>query len=323
VLGLLGLGLFLLPVMPTWAQEEPPAVRLRVSPDTPYEDVIKAAGDAQDLQRLRAEMEKKRAELIQLEAQLKAAQERLSKAPQAGEKVKTGRIILEIVDGDKRQVIELPQGSRVIGGDAAPAKGEAAAAEMKRAKEVLDKRLMELKAQGAAKDAVKRYVSEFKVETKEKPKGLVIEIISDGKRQVIELPPGSRVISGPEEQRRFEVRPAVPARPGQEVPKLPGTPAPPVVLPPRAEVPGGIIYRAGDGKMTDTDKRIADLEKRLEELMRAVKELHGDLQKGRAGPNIPIAPPAAKPFPGGQQGGAPSPYLPATPPPPPTEAPRQ
>lgn len=108
VLGLLGLGAFLLPVAPSWAQEEP-GDPIRVQ-------LVKPAGDANpkaadELQALKANLEKARADLARAEAMLKAAQERRAKAAADAEKATVERrvIVLELVDGDKRQVIKLPE----------------------------------------------------------------------------------------------------------------------------------------------------------------------------------------------------------------------
>ncbi len=274
LLTLLGLGAFLLPVMPTWAQQEAGELRLRFSPDVKYEVAQKAIGDAQDLQRLQAELEKKRAELAQLEAQLKAAKERLGKGAADGDKQKSQRIVLELVDGNSRQVIALPAGSRVIGGEG----GEVRADVLKLQKKALDAKLQALQA-----------------ETKKQPHGLVIEVISDGKRQVIELPPGSRVISG-DDDAVLRYRAVRPGGSVQFVPKQPGQPAlppagVPVVPPAKADVKG-ITFRLVDGKPVDADKRIADLEKKLDELTRMVRELRGELQKGK--PALPMGPAAPR-----------------------------
>jgi beta-lactamase regulating signal transducer with metallopeptidase domain len=327
LLALLGLGAFLLPVMPSWGQEEPPkeVIILRAGADARAEDVKKAAADVQDLQRLKAELEQKRAELLKLEAQLKAAQDRLSKAGAAGEKEKSARIVIEIVDGDKRQQITLPAGSRVIGGEDVRgrtvvdalrgAMSEAEAKRLAEAKRALGeaeaKRLEEAKralaeAEAKARDQIKLRVDALKEQAKGRK--LIIEIVSDGKRQVIELPPGSRVIGGGEAPARGAVElylkqpgepaPApkpnqplrlVPAQPGQPVPALPPAKAADPAKQSQIKVDDGkIIYRLQPGQ-GDADKRIADLEKRLDELLRAVKELRGEMHK--ANPAVPGTPP--------------------------------
>jgi len=289
LLGLLGLGAFLLPVMPSWAQEEQPGGPNRV-PAVAGDDTKKAQDD---LQRLLADLKKKQAELAQLEAQVKEAQKRAASAAGA---LKEGphRIVIELVDGDTRQVIKLPAGSRIITSEPAPTKVERPAAEINQAREVLEMRLKTLRAQ-----------------VEKQPRGLVIEVISDGKRQVIELPPGSRVISGGEEAVRVRGQ-----QPGQPVPVQPEwRVTPPIPVEPPHEVKG-VIIRTVDPRATDTDKRIADLEKKLDEVMRAVKELHGDLQKGKPGApalqRYEIAPPANRPA--VPKAGSTDPFLPVQPP---------
>jgi bla regulator protein BlaR1 len=306
VLGLLGLGTFLLPVAPSWAQEGQPSRSITVvaDGDAKAEDVKKAVGEAQDLQRLLAELEKKRAELAQLEAKVKAAKEHMTKGAGGAKATEERRVIvLEVVDGDKREVIKLPAGSRVIGGDPAknpPPKGGADALEAAR-----------VKLQIAAEELKKKELG-----AKEKEKGkdqrIIIEIISDGKRQVIELPPGSRVIGGDQ------------PKGGEFRWSFPGTASPPVkVVPPGSRVeikPGQGAVRPPAG---DTEKRIADLEKRLEELMRSVKELHGELNRPK-----PPAPPQPPKIPNRQffpkvpeanNPLVPTPPTPPTPPKPPQE----
>jgi beta-lactamase regulating signal transducer with metallopeptidase domain len=301
VLGLLGLGAFLLPVMPSWAQEEEqPPVRFRVVPDAKAEDVKTVVGEA-ELQRLLAELKKKQAELEQLQVQVEAAKKRAAQPPAAAAKDGEKRIIIEIVDGDKRQVITLPPGSKV-GGDPVKAKIDAAL-EMKKARDVLEKRVIELRAAETAKEKDKE---------KEKARGLVIEIISDGKRQVIELPPGSRVIGGGGAdviQGHLRI-----LQGGQTVPVLPRVPTPPQPGAPAKGVDVKDVLIVRPGQSADTEKRLVDLERRLEELLRAVKELHGEM-KGKGGLQLqpmrtqPGAPPG-----GGAGYSAPNaPPLPAAP----------
>ncbi|HEX5268969.1 MAG TPA: M56 family metallopeptidase, partial [Gemmataceae bacterium] len=256
VLGLLGLGAFLLPVAPGWGQEEEqPPVRVQVKP------AEGGAGPkvADDLAALKADLERKRAELMRAEAALKAAQERLAKVAAEGAAKKgeeKGVIVLEIVDGGKRQVIKVDANTKYD--------------EVRKLIEQAHKQ-----AEAAAKAAPKE-------------KRIVIEIVNDGKRQVIELPPGSRVINEGDANKASQFRWT-----------LPGTASPPVqVQPPgmRFEVKpgagGGYIAVPRAPVSADTEKRLADLEKRLEELMRSVKELHGEMKGARPAPPLPIQPPA-------------------------------
>jgi len=279
VLGLLGLGTFLLPVAPSWAQEEKGG-QFQLQLVKPGE--APPAKGADELQALKADLEKKRAELAQAEAMLKAAQLRLEQAAQdlskkaggAGEKTtEKGIIILEVVDGDGKHVFKLPAGSRVIGAGQPPAKGEQKIDVHVEAAKEKDMLIAELKKKAEA----------IRVEA-EKAAGtatqqrVIIEIISDGKKQVIELPPGSHVLSG---EKGKEIR--VQVQKGGADNKTP----PPVPMPPRGEKVGEGVYRlVPPPAATDTEKRVADLEKRLEELMRAVKELHGELNRGKP----PVAP---------------------------------
>ncbi len=266
LLGLVGLGAFLLPVAPSWGQEEEQQpIRLQiVKPDD--------AGpkQADELRALKAEIEKRRAELAKAEAELRAAEQRLAQA--AGAKVKgdeRGVIVLELKDGDKRQVIKLPGDARVIAGDPQPKPGSADA------RVAADKVRAEL-------DAVKLKLQQIGEADQAQPKGkrIVIEIVHDGKRQVIELPAGARVINDAEVPKLPEARWAIP-----------GTASPPVkVTPPPARVdvkPTDGGYK-GIVRPADTEKRLADLEKRLEELMRSVKELNAELKGAK-----PVTPPGA------------------------------
>jgi beta-lactamase regulating signal transducer with metallopeptidase domain len=269
VLALLGLGSFLLPVAPSWAQEEGQPAQYRL-----VQPGAEAPKVADEVQALKAEVERLRAQLARDEAALKGAQERLTKAA-AGQKGTEERhvIVLEIVDGDKREVIKLPAGSRVIRDQPANAKEP----QPKAANDALKGAEMKLRF---LTDELKKKEEAAKAQGKA-TKRLVIEIVSDGKRQVIELPPGSRVINEAEVPKVPEIRWEVkPGQPGQPLPVMPG----------RFEVkPDDGGYKAVVRPPTAaTEKRIADLEKRLEELMRSVKELRGELNKER--PNAPKAP---------------------------------
>jgi beta-lactamase regulating signal transducer with metallopeptidase domain len=285
LLSLFGLGAFLLPVMPTWAQEEQgQPFRVVVGEDKGGDKEAQA-----EIAKLKALLEQKRAELMKIEAQMKAAQaraEREGAGAGAGEK-KEGRIVIEIVDGDKRQLFTLPGGSRILKEEAF---GEALGNKVKA--EVLDKMKKEAAAQhGKAAEALKKAAEEAaKAKAKDKDKGkadgkaeggrVIIEIISDGKRQVIELPPGSRVISSGDGAGAMRGRLRVIGDGELKV-----APAPK----PGEKVPAGEAVRhqlqlnvkKGDGDAAE--KRIADLEKRLEELMRAVKELRGEMHKAKPG----------------------------------------
>src|SRR5262249_11179093 len=147
--GLFGLGVFLLPVMPSWGQEEAQPV-----PPPPKGITFVAGDDAKkaqaELERLVAELRKKQAELAQIQAQIEAAHKKMGQAG-AGDKEKGERVIvLELKDGDKREVIRLPAGSIVLGGDA-KAKVDAAKGELERARVVLDKKLIEAQAEAGKK----------------------------------------------------------------------------------------------------------------------------------------------------------------------------
>jgi beta-lactamase regulating signal transducer with metallopeptidase domain len=286
VMGLLGLGIFLLPVMPSWAQEDQP-IRVQVSPDAEYKGVIRLVAEAQDLQQLKAELEKKRAELAALEAKLKAAQAKLEKGPAGGDKEKPKQIILELVDGDSRQVIRLPAGSRVTGEQLGASQAELYKSRIKLAQDALEKAKVAAGANRAAR-------------------GLVIEIISDGKRQVIELPPGSRVLSSDEAPKRATNVLVVP-KPAPGQPVQPPKASPPYqiqwgVVPRGGTDEKGIILRPAEAKAGDTEARLAELEKKLEEVMRGVKELHGQLHKANPGGSdirgiqfVPKTPPPGAP----------------------------
>jgi beta-lactamase regulating signal transducer with metallopeptidase domain len=285
LLGLLGLGAFLLPVMPSWAQEEQPGapIRARVVVD---DDQKKAQAD---LERLLADLKKKQAELMQLEAQVKDAQKRAAVAAGAMKEGEKRIIVIEVVDGESRQTIKLPPGSRIISSEPVPQfQKQPYVADVERARSAAEAKLKELRAQA-----------------EKQPRGLIIEIISDGKKQVIELPPGSRVIGGGEDAVRWRI-----ARPVEVMPRAGQALQPPAAGQPLPALPRdvkGIILRADDPRMSDTEKKIADLEKRLEELMRAVKELRGELHKGKSA--LPQYQPNSLPL----QPGSVSPFLPAQP----------
>jgi beta-lactamase regulating signal transducer with metallopeptidase domain len=278
LIGLFGLGAFLLPVMPTWAQEETarPLRVVAVDEEEGQPLRIVALGDKADdpkegqadVQKLKVILEKKRAELAALEAQLKAAQARAAKeGPAAGEKGKVERIVIEIVDGDKKQTFTLPAGSRVL-------KAEVDTLVEKIKKDVANKagpalaEELKMRALNAAKE---------KAEGKKEGHRLIIEIVSDGKRQVIELPPGSRVIS------EGDVKAAV--KRGQRVQVIEDIDLKMVPTKPGEKVPAQLHLNLKKGEGDAAEKRIQDLEKRLEELMRAVKELHGEMQKTK--PPVP------------------------------------
>jgi beta-lactamase regulating signal transducer with metallopeptidase domain len=315
LLGLCGLGAFLLPVMPTWAQEEPAQpLRFIVGADKGDDAKVTQA----EMQKLKALLEQKRAELAQLEAKLKAAQARMEKEG-AGDKVKSrdtvksGQIVIEIVDGDKRKVLTLPGGKNVLN-----LKGEIDAAMLEKIKKELAGRQGQIdaavkKATEAAKKATEeatrervRAIGALKIAAEADAKAkagakaegrhrVIIEIINDGKRQVIELPPGSRVISG------GDVIKAVPAKPGDPINIIRGVELKTVPFPKPGEkgaaLEAGKLYlnlKKGEGDAAD--KRIQQLEKRLDELMRAVKELRGEMSKPKGGGQAPAEPEAAKLF---------------------------
>jgi hypothetical protein len=268
--------------MPTWAQQpgEPlritvtgddagQPVRLKVNADTSYEDVYKVVQGSADVQKLRAELEQRRAELAKAEAALKAAEQRL-KAGAGGDKGKKEDIVIEIVDGQSRQVLKLPAASRMHSSlsdtirlpDGSRILSDIVDAKVKekldKVKELADKekilRVGQLQLRLAEEGKNK---ADTKGEAKKEQRRVIIEIISDGKRQVIELPAGSRIIT------ESDMKKAAPAK---------GAGAADVR---QLRVPVTVRGRLAD---TDTEKRLMDLEKRLDELMRAVKELHGELK---------------------------------------------
>jgi beta-lactamase regulating signal transducer with metallopeptidase domain len=77
LLGLIGLGAFLLPVAPGWAQEEGDPIRVRVV--RPADGGDAGPKEAAEVKALKAEIEKKRAELAKAEAELRLALDRLAK----------------------------------------------------------------------------------------------------------------------------------------------------------------------------------------------------------------------------------------------------
>ncbi len=275
LLALLGVGVFLLPVRPMWAQEE------AAQPPRPV--AVPAAEDAQttqaDLDRLLADLKRKEAELQQLQAQVRDAQKRAAQAAATPARGKAGTIVLELVDGNSRQVIKLPAGSRVLSAEQVTRKAEEQGPQ---------------KPREVARDPLNIRFRTAEVE-KAPVRGLVIEVVSDGQRQVIELPPGSRILSAGETPQpppavKRPGQPAAPERAWSVVPVTPGT-------------LNGFIYRA-EVKAPDLEKRVGDLEKKLDELIRTVKEL----QKAHSGPALRIVP--AAPAQGQQiQGGNLTPLL--------------
>ena len=75
LLALLGAGAFLLPVMPTWAQQPPPVapepIRVRFAAEDDYK---KVEVTLREVEKLTAEIAAKKKEIIDLEVKLKAIQ---------------------------------------------------------------------------------------------------------------------------------------------------------------------------------------------------------------------------------------------------------
>jgi bla regulator protein BlaR1 len=281
LLALLGLGGFLLPVMPTWAQQPGEPLRITVTGDgagqpirvlnveTEVQDLKKGQPESAEMHRLKAELEQRRAELARAEAALRAAEARLKAGAAAG-KTNQENIVIEIVDGDSRQLlkvpaasrmhsslsdtIRLPDGSRILS-DIVDAKVKE---KLDKVKEMADKEKLLRAGQLQLRLAEEgKNKADTKGEAKKEQRRVIIEIISDGKRQVIELPAGSRIIT------ESDMKKAAPAKGAGAADVRP------------LRVPVTVRGRLAD---TDTEKRLMDLEKRLDELMRAVKELHGELK---------------------------------------------
>jgi beta-lactamase regulating signal transducer with metallopeptidase domain len=283
LLALLGLGAFLLPAMPTWAQQPGDPIRVTVTADgagqplrivtgtalvEEEEDVKKGQPDSAEVQKLRAELERRRAELMKLEAALKAAEMKL-KAAGKDTKDGKGNISIEIVDEKGKQLFKLPGGARLMGDKIdAETLDKIKKDVQEKARAISKDQVLRLKA---AKDTLElaKKDAEAKGEGKKDGKRIIIEIISDGNRQRIELPPGARIIT------EDELKKVTPGK-GSGAGKGSGG----AVVVPQNKIPVTVRGRMADG---DTEKRIVDLEKRLQELMRAVKELHGELQKTKPG----------------------------------------
>jgi ribosomal protein L29 len=264
LLALLGTGAFLLPVTPTRAQQ-PPAVaepiRLRVVAD---DDAVKARVNEASIERLTAELEKKRAELAKLEAALKAAQAGKQASGAGTEKSGVKDVIVwRIVDG---KAVEAKPGEQP--------------------KNAFEPKVVQIQVDPKAKpDEVKEVTVELEYAlqrlgdqlyrtTPQRP--LVIEVTVDGKKQVIELPPGSRVVNPVEP-------PKVPAPPV----KLPAAPEPkgqyaPVPVPPGAPADAPRIVLGLETRPGDTDKRVAEIEKKLAEIVRELENLRKDLKANPA-----------------------------------------
>jgi hypothetical protein len=277
LLALFGAGAFLLPVMPTWAQQPPPAadqIRLRFAAEEEDDkrDTNRKEIDKLSERMLIEQIAAKKREIAELEAKLKSIQG----GKPAAEKAGTGDIRLwQMIDGKAVEVkpgehpkiiLELLQDPK-----AKPDQPKALSAE-----EELRQRKM---------------FADYYRALKEQERPLVIEVIVDGKKQMIQLPPGSRIINKSETKpvpesvtppNRSEVKP----KEGAELPRTPGTPA------------DVRRIKVADDTTSATDKRVAELEKKLADMMRELEGLRKDLKTNPGAPPIralPVVPPAADP----------------------------
>jgi beta-lactamase regulating signal transducer with metallopeptidase domain len=282
LLALFGAGAFLLPVMPTWAQQPPPAadqIRLRFAAEEEDDkrDTNRKEIDKLSERMLIEQIAAKKREIAELEAKLKAIQ---SGKP-AAEKPGTGDIRLwrmidgkavEVKPGEQPKIIlELLQDPK-----AKPDQPKALSAE-----DELRKR---------------KYLEDFYRAMKEQDRPLIIEVIVDGKRQQIQLPPGSRILNQSETKpvpapgtapNRYDAKP----KEGAELPRTPGTPAEPTPADVRR-------IKVVEAAPVDTNKRVAELEKKLADMMRELEGLRKDLKSNPGAPPmraLPVAPPAADP----------------------------
>ncbi len=262
LLALLGAGAFLLPVMPTWAQQpgvEDIRVKIVAEDDA---NVVKARVNDVEIKRLIDELAAKKAEVAALEAKLRAIQ-----AVKAAAGERRDIIIYKMIDGKAVEAKPGEQPKIILDFlEDAKAKPEAA------------------KELSAGLELKRKRLEDFYRAAQNQERPLVIEVVVDGKKQMIQLPPGSRII------KQTETKPApTPAPPyfyeikpkeGAELPRAPGTPVEPkrfkVVVDPAAPV--------------DTDKRVAELEKKLAEMLRELEGLRKDLKTYPAAPPLRIIP---------------------------------
>ncbi len=283
---LLALAAFLLPVIPAWAQQ-PPAepIRFRVVGE---EDAVKVRAKDVEIERLTAELAKKKAEIAALEAKLKAIQG--GKAA-AGATEKPGVIVLQLgtdkglpgKPGEQPKIVlELKDLQFQVDPKAKPE----AAKDMKAEVELeLRKRL--------------ESVLRERVQNQEHP--LVIEVTIDGKKKVIELPAGSRVIDPTRVPPTPPAVPAPPAPPAVREPKSrEGAVAPPAVretkpregavAPPATIEEPRRVRVATPAAPSDTDKRVGELEKKMAEIMRELEGLRKDLKAAPPKPPVRYIP---------------------------------
>jgi bla regulator protein BlaR1 len=269
LLTLLGAGAFLLPVMPTWAQQPAPdGIRVRVIGEE--EEDVKVRSRDVEIQHLTAELTKKRAELADLEAKLKAVKD--GNPPPTGTDKPTVRVwrvvegkAVEAKPGEQPRIVFELKNFQAEDPRAKPEQPK----DTKTEAELVQNKRVELLYR----------------QLQDQSKPLVIEVLIDGKKQMIELPPGSRIIKQTETKpaptpmisppNYFEVKP----RPGAAVPPPTTTPEEPRRI--RVTVPAAPV---------DTDKRVADLEKKLSELLHELEGLRKDLKSNPAAPPMRVVP---------------------------------
>jgi hypothetical protein len=274
LLALLGAGAFLLPVTPIRAQQPPAAaepIRVRLLAE---DDVVKARVKEASVEQITAELEKKRAELAKLEAALKAAQAGKQPAGAGAEKSGVNDIIMwKITDGklvpvkpgeQPNVVFERKTGQILEDPRAKPAETKDAKAQLEEARKRLDALLVE-------------------VQNRQRP--VVIEVMVDGKKKQIELPPGSRVINAVEPPKV----PAPPVKPPAVViePKNAYVPVP---VPPGTPMDASRIVVGIEARPVDTDRRVAEIEKKLAEIVRELESLRKDLKDKTASPQWRVVP---------------------------------
>jgi hypothetical protein len=127
----------------------------------------------------------------------------------------------------------------------------------------------------------KRLESLLREREQNKERPLVIEVTVDGKKKVIELPPGSRVINPYE-----AAPPPVPPLPAPGVKPREGASAPPAT----AREPQ-LIYRVAPNPASgDTAKRVAEVEKRLADIVRELETLRMELKANPVAPPLRVVP---------------------------------
>jgi hypothetical protein len=266
LLALLGAGAFLLSVTPIRAQQPPAAepIRLRVVAE---DDVVKARVKEASVEQIVAELEKKRAELAKLEATLKAAQAGRQAAGAGTEKSGAKDVIVwrildnkavEVKPGDQPRVVQIQRDPQAKPGD-------------------------EKEARAQLEEARKRLEGVL-VQIQKEQRPLVIEVTVDGKKKVIELPPGSRVIN-PVEPPKVPAPPVKP--PAVAEPKNAYVPVP---LPPGTPVDASRIVVGIEARSVDSDKRVAEIEKKLAEIVRELESLRKELKGNTATPQWRVVP---------------------------------